>query len=440
MDRKRKHIVVVGGGFAGINFIKSLANEDHYCITLVDQNNYHFFPPLLYQVGMAFIEPSSISYPFRRMFQQKRNVRFHLGRLVRVNPTSNTIETESEVLHYDYLVLAMGTETNYFGMENVRKNSWPLKTIDDAINLRNHLLCNLEKAVRTKDPEQRKRLLNVVVAGGGPTGVEVAGMLSEMAHKIGPKEYPEIVKFGCEFSIFLIEASGTLLSSMSVKAQQEAYDSLKRLGVIVKLNTAVKDYVDGKVMLASGESIATDALVWTSGVIGSTVSGLEQSIGAGKRILVDEFCKAMGTENIFAIGDIALYPQYNQNRKGHPQVAQVAIQQGKWLGTNFKRLSKNMEPLPFKYRDKGNMAIISKYKAVVDLPGTFVRGVIAWLIWLFIHLIPIAGFRNKVRLALNWGWSFITDDPTLRLIIRPKTDELKTAKKRKQPDLQEELA
>lgn len=424
-DRKTHHmkktvsrIVVVGGGFAGMNFVKAMANDPNFEVTLVDIDNYHSFSPLLYQVGMAFIEPSNISYPFRRLFQKRPNLRFHLGELKSVDIAANTITTSTGLLPYDYLVLAVGTESNYFGMENVKKNALPLKTINDATNLRNHLLLNMEKAVRTSDPAERQRLLNMVIAGAGPSGVEVAGMLAEMSKKIGPKEYPEII--GTRASIYLVEAAPVVLGPMSKRSQDEACKVLKELGVKILLNTAVKDYVDGKVILSNGEAIPTQVLIWTSGVIGREVPGIPASaIGRGRRILVDEFNKVRDTDNVFAIGDIALmisdtYPN------GHPQLAQAAIQQGNTLAENFKRKVNGKAPKPFQYKNKGVMAIISKYNAVADLPKAFVKGFIAWVLWLFIHLIPIAGFRNRVKLAFNWLWSFITDDPTLRLIIRPK--------------------
>lgn len=423
MKRIRKHIVVVGGGFAGLNFIKRMANDERFELTLVDQNNFHFFSPLLYQVSMAFIEPSNISYPFRRMFQEKENLRFHLGCFLRVTPEENTIETDAGKLHYDYLLLALGTETNFFGLKNVKKNAWPLKTISDATNLRNHLLLNMEKAVRAMSREERRKYLNVVICGGGPTGVEVAGMLAEMAHNIGPVEYPDLPK-GI-FPIYLIEAGEDILGPMSKKAQQEATQVLRKLGIIIKLKTAVKDYVDGRVILSSGEIIPTHALIWTSGVIGREIKGLPpDTTGRSRRIYVDEYCKVKKTQNIYALGDISLHTHDSRYPHGLPQLAQVAIQQGKFLAENFKRLEENRELKYFEYNHKGSMAIISKFEAVADLPKMFVKGFFAWMIWLFVHLIPIAGFRNKVKLAFSWAWSFITDDPMLRLIIRPRPEEL----------------
>jgi len=418
MKTPRKKIVVVGGGFAGINLLKRFRKDSHYDVTLVDGNNFHQFPPLLYQVAMALIEPSNIIYPFRRMFQRKTHIRFHMGCLQRVNTEANTIETDTGMLFYDYLVLAVGTVPNFFGMENVRRNSWPLKSVSDATNLRNHLLLNIEKAIRSKDPDEREARLNVVIAGGGPTGVEVAGMLAQMVRNIGPKEYPEV--YPSSFHIYLVEAGGELLGSMCTKAQKEALKALANLGVKIILNTAVKDFVDDKVILSSGRAIATHALIWTSGVVGADVAGLEDDqVGRGARVLVDEYNKVKGTDNVFAIGDVSLNTIDPRFPYGHPQLAQVAIQQGTLLGENFLRECDNKKWKPFHYKDMGSLAIISKYKAVADLPKIFFKGFAAWIVWLFVHLIPLAGFRNKIGLALSWAWAFFTNDPTLRLIIRP---------------------
>jgi NADH:ubiquinone reductase (H+-translocating) len=423
MDTQVIKIVVVGGGFAGLNFLKRLANDPRYVITLVDINNYHFFPPLLYQVAMALIEPSNIIYPFRRFFQKRRNIRFYLGTAVKVIPETNSVITETGVLSYDYLILAVGTEPKYFGMENVKRNAYPLKTIFDAINLRNHLLLNVEKAIHSNDPQESRKLLNVVIAGGGPTGVEVAGRMAEMVKILGPKEYPEITPG--TFRIYLIQGAPVLLKPMSEKAHQEALSVLTRLGVIVILNRRVTDYVGDKVILDNGETIATRALLWTSGVVGREVPGLPaSSIGHSQRIIVDDHCLVRGTTNIFAIGDISLNTNDKRYPEGHPQLAQVAIQQGKLLANNFKTGRDIRTWKRFQYKDKGSMAIISKYEAVADLPKVFFKGFGAWLAWLFIHLIPIAGFRNKFNLVLSWAWAFITNNPTLRLIIRPHDPDI----------------
>lgn len=420
MENKSKQIriVVVGGGFAGINFMEGLANDNRFLITLVDINNYHFFPPLLYQVATAFIEPSNISYPFRRLLRNKNNLRFHMGILQEIYPELNEIETTTGKLSYDYLILAVGTETNYFGMKSVEENAVPMKTINDALNMRNHLLLNMERAVRATNRKEKEKYLNIVIAGGGPTGVEIAGMLAELGSYIAAKEYPEIANLRAY--IHLIDAGPTLLGPMSKKAQNEAEKVLSNLGVQIQLNMPVKDYQDGKVMLGDGSSITTEMLIWTSGVIGRSLPGLPQEvIGRGRRVKVNAFNQVFQSENIYALGDICIQETDEAFPKGHPQLAQVAIQQGTLLSKNFKRMVESKPLKEFKYKDKGSMAIISKYDAVADLPTFSIKGFFAWLIWLFIHIIPLIGFRNKVKLAFSWFWSFITNNPTLRLIIRP---------------------
>lgn len=415
----KKHIVIVGGGFAGVHIIKSLKNDQRFRITLVDKNNYHFFPPLIYQVATSFIQASNISYPFRKMISDSKNVHFHMGSLVKVNPESKTIETDTGTLSYDHLVLALGTESNFFGMENVQKCALPMKNIEEALYLRNHMLLNLEEAARNKDIKKAQRLQNIVIAGGGPTGVELAGMLAEMGKYIAEKEYPEM-KLGLS-NIYLIDALPTLLSPMSKMAQETAYNKLKKLGVKIHLNISVKDYVDNKVILSDGNTIETETLIWTSGVIGREVPGLPtESVAKGRRILVDQFNKVNGVNDIYALGDICLQLTDPNFPKGHPQLAQVAIQQGKNLGTNFKKMEQSEKLNSFKYNDKGSMAIISKFNAVVDLPKFSFNGFLAWLTWLFIHVIPLVSFRSKIRLALDWFRLFITNNPSIRLILYPK--------------------
>lgn len=430
MEQYIKKVVIVGGGFAGVNLIKKLTNDPRFQVTLVDKNNYHFFPPLLYQVSTAFIENSNISYPFRRMFQHRKNIRFHIGSLLKVNQEENTIETDSGTIPYDYLVLSLGTETNYFGLENVKQNALPMKTIRDALKLRDHLLLNMEKAVHAVNKFERTKYFNIVISGGGPTGVEIAGMLAEMVDSIGAKDYPEITDR--KVNIILIDASPSLLGPMSKKSQEEAANVLTKLGVQIKLNTPVKDYKDGKVLLGNGETIPTNSLIWTSGVIACEVNGLpSESIGRGRRILVDEYNTVLSTPNIFAIGDICYQTSDQQYPNGHPQLAQVAIQQADLLGENLKKMVDNKPLRPFHYKNKGSMAIIAKYKAVVDLPKGFFKGALAWLVWLFIHLIPIASFRNKFTLMFNWFFAFATNDPTLRLII--------SKEKKKEGEVKKEL-
>ncbi|MET0637414.1 MAG: NAD(P)/FAD-dependent oxidoreductase [Chitinophagaceae bacterium] len=409
-------VVVVGGGFAGINFIKSLSKDERFMITLVDINNYVFFPPLLYQVATAFIEPSNISYPFRRLFQRKKNRRFYMGTLKQINVAAKTIDTDTGSLDYDYLVLCVGTEPNFFGLENVKKYAVPMKNINDALSMRNHLLTTMEMAVRATAGVERDRLLNIVIAGGGPTGVEIAGMLAELGRNVAVKEYPEIDNFDAH--IHLIDAGASLLGTMSKTAQKEAFHILSKLGVHIRLNVSVKDYVNNKVILGNGEEIPTNMLIWTSGVIGRELPGLpKECIGRGRRVLVDQFNETIGVPGVFALGDICLQLSDPKFPNGHPQLAQVAMQGGTNLAENLKRRESGKPQKPFKYHDKGSMAIISKFNAVADLPRFSFKGFFAWLIWLFIHIIPLVGFRNKVKLAFSWLASFITNDPTLRLII-----------------------
>jgi NADH dehydrogenase len=418
-------VVIAGGGFGGMNLAKALASKNDIEVVLVDLNNYHFFPPLIYQVATSFIEPSNISYPFRKMFQQKRNLRFHHGALTAVHSDERYVETTNGTIDYDYLVLSMGTETNYFGMENVKNHALPMKTIDDALNLRNRLLLNLERATRVADKKEQETLTTIVIAGGGPTGVEVAGMLAEMGRRIKKKDYPELDD--TRGKIYLIDAVDTLLAPMSEKSQKEAIRVLKSLGVIILLGTAVKDYRDRKVILSNGEEISAATLVWASGVVARPVIGLPaESTTRGRRILVDEFNQVQGVSNIFAIGDQCMQLTDKNYPSGHPQLAQVAIQQGQLLAKNFLNVRDGKAMKPFSYFNKGSMAIISKFKAVVDLPKGFFKGFFAWLTWLFVHIIPIAGYRNKFKLAYNWLWSFITNDPTLRLIIRPRIENAVT--------------
>lgn len=416
-------VVIVGGGFAGINLAKQLAGNSAMEVVLVDKNNYHFFPPLIYQVATSFIEASNISYPFRKMFQRKKNLRFHYGALLNIVAAESKIETTTGDVPYDRLVLALGTQTNYFGMQNVQQHALPMKTINDALDLRNHILQVLEKAALEHDAAEREKLLNIVIAGGGPTGVELAGMLAYMGKNIVAKDYPDVPD-ARRANIYLVDMLPVLLGPMSKKSQTEAYEVLTGMGVKVQLNQSVKDYVDGAVVFGDGSRIPTHSLIWTSGVIACEAPGLpKESVGRGRRLQVDAFNKVQGTEHIYAIGDVCVQTTDAAYPNGHPQLAQVAIQQGKLLAKNLQRELRHAPMEPFAYTDKGSMAIISKNKAVGDLPkNIFIRGFFAWLTWLFIHILPIAGFRNKLKLFNNWIVSFISNDPNLRLIIRPKND------------------
>jgi NADH dehydrogenase len=414
-----KKVIIAGGGFAGMNLAKRLSEREPFDVLVVDRNNYHFFPPLLYQVSTAFIEASNISYPFRKMFQERKNVRFFMGSVLGVQPAGNTLETDHGTLAYDYLVLAMGTETNFFGNQNVMRHALPMKTIDDALHIRNHILLHIEEAIRSPDLADKERLSNIVIAGGGPTGVELAGMMAEMGRNIVAKDYPE-ARPGTG-NIFLVNGGPALLGPMSKNAQDEALGTLKKLGVKIIPNTRVTDYANETVSLSDGSTIRSATLIWASGVIGCPVNGFPaETFAPGRRLFVDDINRVRGYDNIFAIGDQCYQTSDAPYPNGHPQLAQVAIQQGTHLAKNLLNIVQGRHAKPFRYNDKGTMAIISKYKAVVDLPRGFFRGFFAWLVWLFIHIIPLVGFRNKLKVASNWFSSFITNDPTLRLIIRPE--------------------
>jgi NADH dehydrogenase len=416
-----KEIVIIGGGFAGINLARSLTNAKDFHITLVDKNNYNFFPPLLYQVATGFLEVSNISYPFRKLFQNKKNIRFRMGELQKIVPEEKKVLLKNGGLSYDYLVLATGTESNFFGMENIRKASLPMKTVDDAIEMRNTLLLKTEEATITTDEVEKRKLSTIVIAGGGPTGVEVAGMLAEMRMNILEKDYPEFESR--RVKIYLVDGAPVLLAPMSQTSQKYTYETLAKMGVEIKLNKQVKDYVDDTVIFADGETIQTKLLFWTAGVTSKVFEGIpKESYGRGRRLLVDEHNKVEGLQNIYAIGDTCLQTTDKAFPQGHPQLAQVAIQQGKNLAKNFKAVQTGKPLTSFSYYDKGSMAIIGRNKAVADLPKPRMNftGWLAWMMWLFVHLFSLINYRNRIKTMYNWTVAYFTKDQSLRMIIRPK--------------------
>ncbi|HEY8957035.1 NAD(P)/FAD-dependent oxidoreductase [Chitinophaga sp.] len=423
-----KHIVVIGGGFAGINLVKELARKEEFMVTLVDRNNYNYFPPLVYQVSMAFLDPTDISYPFRKLLRKNKNARFVIGELLKVVPEEKKVVLSTTTLQYDYLVLAYGTATNYFGMENVQRNAKPMKTVNDALELRNHFLQVMEKAALTTDPEERTKLLTIVVVGGGPTGVEVSGLLAELKKEVVPKDYPEIAGKGYESHIYLVDGIQKVLAAMSEQSQQDAYNALIKMGVEIKLGMQVKDYVNDTVIFTNGETIATKTVVWAAGVTAPAIEGIPaECYGRGKRLLVDEFNEIKGLKDVFAVGDISLQTTDPAFPNGHPQLAQVAIQQGTRLGENFVALARSRARKPFRYFDKGNMAIIGRNKAVADIPRPRLhfKGFIAWFIWLFIHLTFLVSYGNRFKTLYNWVVAYFTKDQSLRLILRPlKKDDI----------------
>lgn len=414
-------IVIIGGGFAGINLAKGLAGDKNFDVTLVDKNNYNFFPPLIYQVATAYLEPSSISYPFRKLFRKNDNIHFRLGEVLSVKAAENKVVLNNGELEYDRLVFATGAESNYFGMENVRKNAIPMKTLNDAIEMRNKLLQRMEKAAICTNSRERRKYLNIVVAGGGPTGVEVSGMFAEMRNGILRKEYPELSTSAS--NIYLVDGGDALLAPMSKKSQQDTLEALTKLGVVVKLNTRVVDYKDDTVYFHNGETIHSKNLIWAAGVSAKMFEGIPaESYGRGKRFSVDGYNKVANTNNIYALGDTCIMEGVDEAfMGGHPQLAQVAIQQGTLLAKNLKHEISNKDLKVFKYKDKGNMAIIGKNKAVADIPKPEMhfKGFIAWAMWLFIHVMSLIGYRNRILTAYNWMIAYFSQDQSLRMIIRP---------------------
>jgi NADH dehydrogenase len=425
-----KKVVVIGGGFAGINLANGLAGKKNFHVTVVDRNNYNFFPPLLYQIATGYLEPSNICYPFRRLWRGKKNISFHMAEFQKVIPSKNKVILTTGEMSYDYLVFATGTKTNYFGLENVQKNALPMKTLNDALELRNYFLQILENASRSNDEKERKKLLTIVVAGAGPTGVEVSGMLAEMKKRVIPKDYPELTGRGYETHIYLADAASKVLATMSEKSQVDTFNALSRLGVEIKLGMQVKDYVDDTVIFANGETIETKTLVWAAGVISSVFEGIPlECYGRGERLLVDEYNTVKGFCNIYAIGDTSLLTMDKNYPIGHPQLAQPAIQQGRLLAENLVAFDLQTDRRPFAYYNKGDMAIIGWNKAVADIPipRLHFKGFIAWLTWIFVHLMFLINYRNRIRTLYNWTTAYFTKDQTLRMIIRPESKQNRAA-------------
>jgi NADH dehydrogenase len=384
----------------------------------------NFFPPLLYQVATGFLDPSNISYPFRKLFKKYPNFHFHMGELIEIRETENKIVLTTGELSYNKLVIATGTQTNFFGNDNIRTAALPMKNIGDAILIKNTILERLEMASRTKDDTERKILTTIVIAGGGPTGVEIAGMLSELKRNIIPGEYPELRNISID--IYLVDGGARLLAPMSAHAQQYTFGALSDMGIILRLGTLVKDFIGDSVTFTDGSEIIAKTLIWSAGVTGSTINGLKpECFGRGHRILVDEYNKVFGTESIFAIGDTALQVSDSGFPGGHPQLAQVAIQQGVKLAKNILADEQGRTLSPFRYHDKGSMAIIGRNKAVADLPkpSLHFKGFLAWLMWLFVHLISLVNYRNKLRTFSSWIVAYLSKDQYLRMIFTPSVLE-----------------
>lgn len=410
-------LVIVGGGFAGMSLARILLKEDLQ-VVILDRHNYHTFQPLLYQVSTSGLEPDSIAYPLRKITRSSKKAIFRLAEVNSINAEANTISTNIGDLAYDYLVIATGSKTNFFGNKSIEEHGMWMKTVPQALNIRSLILENLEQAVITDDPEKRKALLNFVLVGAGPTGVELSGAIAELRNHIFPNDYPDIDP--AEMHIHLLEGLDRVLPPMSEHASRKANQFLKELGVDIHLNTMVESY-DGHLVTTNTDlKLKTETFIWSAGVTGAPVKGLNASAIKEKanRYEVNAFNQVKGYENVFAIGDIALM-QTKEYPKGHPMVAQPAIQQGKHLAKNLKRLIKGEQLEAFEYRDKGTMATVGRNRAVVDLGRMKFSGFSAWFVWMFVHLWFLIGFRNRLITFFNWVYNYINYDKAARLIIRP---------------------
>lgn len=411
-------IVIAGAGFGGLKLARKLNNKRGFEVVLIDRFNHHQFQPLFYQVATAGLDASNISFPLRKVFQKSRNVKIRMAEVLQIIPNENKIITSTEELDYDALVLALGADTNFFNNEQLNGHAIPMKSTVEALQLRNRILRNFEEALTIKDENELQRRMNMVVVGGGPTGVELSGALAEMKRYVLPKDYPEL-----DFSkmkIYLLEGSGKTLVSMSEKSSENSANYLKKMGVELLTDALVKDYNGKTVKLADGRTIESSLVIWAAGIKGNVPEGIDKSlIARGNRIVVDRYCKVMGTDNIYVIGDLA-FMQEGAFTNGHPQVAPVSIQQAKLLVTNFKLAQKGKELKQFSYKDKGSMATVGRNKAVVDVPKPKLhfKGFFAWLIWMGLHLMLILGVKNRFFVFLNWLYSYFTYDQNLRLIFK----------------------
>lgn len=414
---KNPRVVIIGGGFAGIALAKKLKNKNVQ-VVLLDKHNYHTFQPLLYQVATGGLEAGSIAYPIRKVIQEFRDFYFRLTSVKEIDTQNQKIISEIGDLHYDYLVIATGSKTNYFGNKEIERNSMSMKTIPQSLNIRSLILENFEQAVLTKDINDKNSLINFVLVGGGPTGVELAGALAEMKKAILQKDYPDLdIR---KMQINLIQSGDRILNTMSEKASQAAEGFLLGLGVKIWKNVRVTNY-DGRTISTNSElTFDTATVIWTAGVQGAVVAGLDAGslVEKVERIRVNQYNQVVGYTNIFAIGDIASM-ETEQYPQGHPMMAQPALQQGDLLGQNLIKLLKKEPLIPFEYNDKGSMATIGRNKAVVDLPKYHFNGVFAWFVWMFVHLFSLIGFKNKAVVFLNWVYNYIRFDREGRLIIRP---------------------
>ena len=415
---QKKRVVIVGGGLGGLRLAEDLYGSGMQ-VVLIDKNNFHQFPPLIYQIASAGIDPSSISFPFRQIFRKRKDFYFRMAEARMVDTEKKILQTSIGKIDYDYLVLAAGATTNFFGNKNIEEWAIPMKTVPEAMGLRNALLSNFERALTCATEEERQELLNVVIVGGGATGVEIAGALSEMKHYVIPYDYPDMDS--SLMHIYLIEASDRLLAGMSQDSSKKAYDFLKSMGVDIQFGKMVTDYRDHKVIMKDGTEIPTRTFLWVSGIRANAMPGIsEDHLGRGFRFKVDQFNRIPGLNDVFAIGDQCLQTTDPAYPNGHPQVAQVAIQQAKNLAKNIKRINEGHADdnslTPFKYNNLGSMATIGRNKAVVEIGKFHSQGFFAWILWLVVHLRSILGVKNKMMVLLNWLWKYVSYNDSIRMI------------------------
>ena len=414
----KKRIVIVGGGLGGLELAFKLVDDD-YQVVLIDKNNYHQFPPLIYQVASGGLEPSSISFPFRRLFQGKKDFFFRMAKVESVNTDKKIINTTVGEIDYDYLVMAFGAKTNFFGNKDIEATTLPMKSVSEAMKLRNTILRNLELALTEEDPARKQALMNIVVVGGGASGVEIAGAVAEMKKNIIARDYPDLDS--SQMHIYLVNAADRLLSAMDPVSSKRAERDLKELHVHIRQPQFATEYKDGILKTSAGLEIPTQTVIWVSGICANTVEGFPaESIGHASRFLTDRFCRVKGVKDVYAIGDVSLVEGDEEYPLGHPQLAQVAMQQAKTVAKNFKAMSKGKELKPFKYKNLGVMATIGRNHAVAEISGKKFGGFPAWALWLVVHLRSILGVKNKTFILLNWVWNYINYKQSLRLILKAK--------------------
>lgn len=431
---QKKRVVIVGGGLGGLRLAEDLYGSGMQ-VVLIDKNNFHQFPPLIYQIASAGIDPSSISFPFRQIFRKRKDFYFRMAEARMVDTEKKILQTSIGKIDYDYLVLAAGATTNFFGNKNIEEWAIPMKTVPEAMGLRNALLSNFERALTCATEEERQELLNVVIVGGGATGVEIAGALAEMRRNVIPYDYPDMDS--SLMHIYLIEAGDRLLAGLSQESSQKAYEFLKSMGVDIQFGKMVTDYRDHKVVMKDGTEIPTRTFLWVSGIRANAMPGIDEShLGRGFRFKVDEYNRIPGVEDVFAIGDQCLQTSDAAYPNGHPQVAQVAIQQAKNLAKNLKLINQGADSsalTAFHYKNLGSMATIGRNKAVVEIGKFHSQGFFAWVLWLVVHLRSILGVKNKMMVLLNWLWKYVSYNDSIRMITyATKPREVEERMKREQ--------